>query len=39
MLFELGEHVRTQREKINTKKSKNFSYQEAIDTNFHQQGF
>ena len=35
--FEFGEHVHTEREKINTQKSNNFSYQEAVDANFHQQ--
>jgi hypothetical protein len=37
MLFN-GEHVCTQNEKVNTKKSNNFSYQEAVDANIHQQG-
>ena len=38
MLFEFGEYVCTQNEKMNTKKSRNFSYQEAVDAIFHQQG-
>jgi hypothetical protein len=38
MLFEFGEYVCTQNEKMNTKKSKNFPYQEVVNANIHQQG-